>query len=559
MTNALRDSVLACLLAFIFGPAPAAAQTRAGAPTLDSAAVVAWREDLRYMAAEMEKRHKNLYHTVSRERFDSAVAALDHRIPSLARHQVIVEMTRIAALVQDGHTNVAPTRDPRIGFRALPVRLYLFKDGLFVRAAHRSYAGLAGARVVRIGRATPDQAYAKVRELVARDNEMDARFFAPFLLAMPEVLHALGIIEDMERVPLVIEKGGRRSQVIVAPIGPAPMMPPDTDLSWWPDSGWVDMRDSAPNPAPLWLRHDPQVHFRMDYIPESRLVYVQYNKVGDMEGESLADFSRRLLALADTADINRLVLDLRLNRGGNGTLNRPMLVSLIKARKLDGSGKLFAIIGRSTFSAAQFMVNDLERYTDAVFVGEPSGGKVNSYGDSRKITLPHSGITVRVSIYWWQEQPYDLRQWKAPDLAAELTSADYRANVDPAMKAVIEYRAAPPIVERMAQSLSRGNIPEAVRRYRVYMADPRHSYADEEASVNELGYRLLGQGRHDQAIAMLELNAAAHPESANVYDSLGEAYEKAGQPEAAARNYRKVLGLDPSNANARSRLEQLQP
>ena len=559
MTNALRDSVFACLLAFIFGPAHAAAQTMAGAPTLDSAAVVAWREDLRYMAAEMEKRHKNLYHTVSRERFDSAVAALDHQIPSLARHQVIVEMTRIAALVQDGHTNVAPTRDPRIGFRTLPVRLYLFKDGLFVRAAHRSQAGLAGARVVRIGRATPDQAYAKVRELVARDNEMDARFFAPFLLAMPEVLHALGIIEDMERVPLVIEKGGIRSQVIVAPIGPAPMMPPDTDLSWWPDSGWVDMRDRAPNPVPLWLRHDPQVHFRMDHIPESRLVYVQYNKVGDMEGESLAEFSRRLLALADTADINRLVLDLRLNRGGNGTLNRPMLVSLIKARKLDGSGKLFAIIGRSTFSAAQFMVNDLERYTDAVFVGEPSGGKVNSYGDSRKITLPHSGITIRVSIYWWQEQPYDLRQWKAPDLAAELTSADYRANVDPALKAVIEYRAAPPIVEHMAEALSRGNIPEAVRRYRVYMADPRHSYADEEASLNELGYRLLGQGRHDQAIAMLELNAAAHPESANVYDSLGEAYEKAGQPEAAARNYRKVLGLDPSNANARSRLEQLQP
>lgn len=557
MTNTIRDGVLTCLLAFMFGPTHAVCQTAIPAARLDSAEVVAWREDLRYMAAEMAKRHKNLYHTVSRERFDSAVAALDDRIPSLARHQVIVELARIVALVQDGHTNIAPTRDPQIGFHTLPVRLYLFKDGLFVRSAHRTHAGLAGARVVQIGRATPDQAYAKVRELVGRDNEMDARFLAPFLLAMPEVLHAVGLIEDVERVPLVVEKGGRRSRVILYPFGLAPMMPPDTDVSWWPDSGWVDMRDSARNPVPLWLRHDPQAHFRIEYVPESRLAYIQYNKVGDMERESLADFSRRVLALVDTADVDRLVLDLRLNRGGNGTLNRPLLVSLIKARKLDGPGKLFAIIGRSTFSAAQFMVNDLERYTDAVFVGEPSGGKVNSYGDSRKITLPHSGITVRVSIYWWQEEPYDTRQWKAPDVAAELTSVDYHANVDPALKAIAEYRAEPPIVERMTEALSRGSLTEAVRRYREYMADPRHAYADEEAGLNNLGYRLLGDGRNDQAIAILELNAAAHPQSANVYDSLGEAYEKAGQPGAAARNYRIALRLDPSNANARSKLEQL--
>ena len=182
---------------------------------------------------------------------------------------------------------------------------------------------------------------------------------------------------------------------MLAPIGPARLMPPDTDLSWWPDSGWVDMRDSS-SPPPLWLSKDPRNQYWFEYLPESHTVYLQYNKVGNQAGESLAEFSRRLLSFVDTAAVERLVLDLRLNRGGDGTLNRPLLLALIKARKLEGSGRLFAIIGRGTFSAAQFMVNELERYTDAVFVGEPSGGKVNSYGDSRKIVLPHSGITVRV-------------------------------------------------------------------------------------------------------------------------------------------------------------------
>ena len=110
-----------------------------------------WREDLRYMAEQMPKYHKNLFHTMSPEQFDAAIKRLHERIPQLARHRIIVEMAKIVAMVDDGHTNIYPTRDTKIGFRALPVKLYLFKDGLFVRAAEREHAALVGARVIKIG------------------------------------------------------------------------------------------------------------------------------------------------------------------------------------------------------------------------------------------------------------------------------------------------------------------------------------------------------------------------------------------------------------------------
>ena len=158
------------------------------------------------MAEEMPKRHKNLFHTMTREQFEGAVSKLHERIPRLARHQIIVEMARIVAMVGDGHTNVAPTRDPKIGFRALPVKLYLFKDGLFVRAATREHADLVGARVVKIGNLTVEQALLRVREIVGRDNEMDVKFFGPHLLVMPEVLHALGLIEEMGDARFIVEK-----------------------------------------------------------------------------------------------------------------------------------------------------------------------------------------------------------------------------------------------------------------------------------------------------------------------------------------------------------------
>ncbi|MFL5461167.1 MAG: tetratricopeptide repeat protein [Gemmatimonadales bacterium] len=556
MNFVFYNAALACAFAVLLGPTWTSPQEPPLQHALTPAQVAAWREDLAYMAREMARRHRNLYHTVSRERFDSAVAALNRRIPRLERHQIIVELARIVALVGDGHTNIAPTRDSAIGFRTLPIKLYFFRDGLFIRAADRQHGNLTGAKVIRIGQATPEEGYRRVRALIGQDNEMDARFFAPFLLATPEVLHALHLSTQRDSADFIIERDGRQSTVRLGPLGPVTLMPSDTDVSWWADSGWVDMR-SPREPAPLWLRRNPHDEYWLEYLPDRQLVYLQFNKVGDKEGESLEEFSNRLLALLDTADVRRVALDLRLNRGGNGSLNRPLVRTLIQARRLDHAGSLFVLIGRSTFSAAQFLVNELEHYTDALFVGEPSGGKANSYGDSRKITLPHSGITVRVSTLWWQVDERDKRQWKSPDIAAELTSSDYRNNVDPALQAVLDYRAEPSVSDQMAAALDSGDLSEALHRYRSYRADPKRRYVDTEEELNSLAYRLLHEKRMDQAIAIFELNAAEHPRSSNVWDSLGEACLLVGRREAAIQHYRKSLELDPSNENARSVLAQL--
>jgi tetratricopeptide (TPR) repeat protein len=542
--------------ALVSAPA-AAAQQPAPVARLDTTAVRQWREDLAHLARELPRRHRNVYHTTPRPVLDSAFAELDRRLPSLARHQVILELARLVALVGDGHTNVAPTRDSLIGFRAYPVKLYFFHDGLFVRAARGDHADLAGARVVRIGTATPEEAFALVRELIGRDNDMGARFFAPFLLAMPEVLHGLGLVPDMERAEWVVEQGGRRRRVVLRPAGLASMMPADTDVSWAPDSGWADMRDAAGAGPPLWLRGDPRRHFRLEWLPESGTLYLQYNKVGDEPGETVEAFAARVLALLDTARVQRAVLDLRLNRGGNGALNTPLLVALVKARRLDQPGRLFLAIGRGTFSAAQFLVHDLEDYTNAVFVGEPTGSKPNHFGDSRKITLPNSGITVRASIYYWQRHPLDRRPWKAPDVTAELTSAEYRAGIDPVLREILAYRPEPPIAARMREAFAAGDDSLALRRYRAYRADPRHAYADTEAGLNALGYELLRGERPASAVRVFELSVAEHPASSNAFDSLGEGYLRAGRREEAIRSYRRSLELDPENGNAAAQLRAL--
>ncbi|MCC6396368.1 MAG: serine hydrolase [Bacteroidetes bacterium] len=78
-----------------------------------------------------------------------------------------------------------------------------------------------------------------------------------------------------------------------------------------------------------------------------------------------------------------------------------------------------------------------------------------------------------------------------------------------------------------------------------------------EDRVNRKGYELLQDGKAKQAVSVFWINVQAFPESANTYDSLGEAYLAAGDTTLSIENYRRSLALDPENQNAAEVLQRL--
>lgn len=79
----------------------------------------------------------------------------------------------------------------------------------------------------------------------------------------------------------------------------------------------------------------------------------------------------------------------------------------------------------------------------------------------------------------------------------------------------------------------------------------------QENLLNGLGYLLLGAAMPGEAITVFQFNTELFPRSANVYDSLGEAYMTAGDKEKAIINYEKSLQLNPRNPNAVEQLKKL--
>jgi tetratricopeptide (TPR) repeat protein len=102
-----------------------------------------------------------------------------------------------------------------------------------------------------------------------------------------------------------------------------------------------------------------------------------------------------------------------------------------------------------------------------------------------------------------------------------------------------------------------GRHGEAVEAYRTIKRDKPRNVSVAEDRLNRLGYSLLEQKKVAEAIAVFKLNVEFYPQSANVYDSLGEAYMVKGDRELAITNYKKSLELDPNNNNAVVMLKKL--
>jgi hypothetical protein len=425
----------------------------------------AWREDLDFLAEELPKRHVNLFHTMTQAQFEQAVQTLRERIPTFAQHQVIVELARIVALIGDGHSHLDLSDGPKIAFRRYPLRLYLYSDGLFVQASDDAKA--VGARVVTIGETPIAQSYTRVRELIARDNEVWVQHVAPALLVIPEVLHSLKLIEDMQCAPLTIEQpNGARATIELRPCAS------DAPVTW------IDAADQTDASPPLWLRA-PENRYWFTYLSDTNTLYVQYNAVRDKPEETVAEFFDKVFTFADARQVDRFILDIRRNGGGNGYLNQPIIHGLIKRDRINQPGKLFTIIGRGTYSAAMMLTDDLEKHTKTLFVGEPTGASPNMYGDAEKIVLPNSGLEIWASaLRWIYSEPRDYRPWIAPDIPAALSSDDYRARRDPALEAILGHTPSPADAEtvsfpdRLWREIDPSPEPEEIVRRARYVTTP---------------------------------------------------------------------------------------
>ena len=113
-------------------------------------------------------------------------------------------------------------------------------------------------------------------------------------------------------------------------------------------------------------------------------------------------------------------------------------------------------------------------------------------------------------------------------------------------------------VHDLRETLRTRGLDAMIAQYKELGRSSPTKYIFNDGALNRIGYDLLERNRVSDAITVFKLNAEGYPKVANVYDSLAEAYAKAGNRRLAIENYKRSLELDLKNQNAIDHLKDLE-
>ena len=563
--KALRFGILAGIMSLI---------TSGSAPGQELS-VEEWREDLQHLARVIEDVHPNPYLFHDRNTVRSAIEELSAAFPGMSNDEIIVGLAGITALLNDGHSSlhIWSAKFPLTEFA--PIRLRATPDGWVIVAVAEEFDWALGAIVLTIADRPADEVMAEVARHWSADNESQRMYGAPVALAFGRMLRGLALVDESGVLALSIETTDGTHT--------------DLDLSLItipPSFAWTQNQFAAPgegtrsitgmwSDTPLAFSH-PRAPYWSEYDAEHELLYIQINQINSSnrpasvngaEGVvSLPAFLANSLALTKDHATRILVVDLRFNGGGDNFIAREMIQTLQGYPELTQDGRLFVLTGGQTFSAAMNFVSLFEAYSDALFVGEPPGGRPNHFGDARSFPLPNSGLVARVSTLNWQlgVNPWDVRRLMEPDIWAPFDQASLRNGVDPALEAVLAYDESNLLVSRMMAAYEASGVEAAMELFaeEVQPTEPG-MWHYRPGVLFDFGFRLFRRGVEFADVAQVFVGAAElYADQPFVLFSIGRSASRLPNWPLAVQMYEGALALWPGNdviathlAHARFELE----
>ena len=388
-----------------------------------------WQKDLDYLANQID-REFNSFDPSVKGLFAQEIAKLSSRLESVDNYQMPGEIQRLLSLLNDGHTELNVGHHT-VKYHRAPLSLYVFEGEFYVLAAQEPYQALVGSKVAKIEGMPIADAFEKLKANMSRDNEMEYLHAGPGYIILTELLAYLGISKDPLTTTFTFDtKDGLVTQKFKG-----------LTAEEYVNRPWIRLFEPNEQETPLY-RSQPGVSYWYQYLPESKAFYFHFGRVNNQKGKpSIRSFSKELMAELDKLKPEKLIIDLRLNNGGNYNLTKPIWEGIKKRDWLNQPGKVWAITGRRTFSAAASFCVFLKRHTKAKLIGEVSRTHPNQADNNEYMTLPNSGFlleyTTRIKVKWPENPDAD----RIPvDVTIAPTLEAYRQGRDLVMEYLLKKR-----------------------------------------------------------------------------------------------------------------------
>lgn len=386
--------------------------------------ITMWEEDLDQLYLELPQRHKKLFFQLKRKSFSKQISTLKEEIEENDDYMILVKIAAIVASAGDAHTSVLMSLS-----RFLPFEFYWFPEGIYIVATIQEHLEYLNCRVTHINKIPIKEVKERLEKIVSYENDYFLKAQLPRYLPAVEILYGLEIIDDIQQVELTLEKhSGEVVEISIKSCGFKELK-----------GNFMKNLDISEVNLPLYMRNLDRNYWSY-YIEEDKILYFNYNSCKDMEDISVEDFCSELMNFINNENVKSLVIDLRNNLGGNSILLEHFIRFLKSCDKLNKENGIFVVLGRETFSSALLNAYSLKNKTKAIFIGEPTGGKPNCYGEVQYFDLKNSKLKIRYSTEYYKIIKDDKVLSLFPDINIQMAFQDYLENRDPCMEYIISQK-----------------------------------------------------------------------------------------------------------------------
>jgi len=350
-----------------------------------------WRQDLNYLEKELPARHKNLFFQLEEEEFKQEMSQLKSDLPELSDLEISLRMAEIFAEIGDTHTAIDNTR---FLSEYYPLFLRRFEDGYRVMTTTEQHKEILGAELISINGYSVEELKNKFSRIITADNQVSLDYRLSSFLKLNELLSYLEIAESENQ--FIFEQNEEEISISFEPLKIENMAA---------DRNNFVSLDYQPG----YVLENANQLFWSDYIAAEKILYFQYNscwsrELADKHGQpnpELPSFAAEKLEIFDlikNEEINKLVIDLRFNSGGDSSQGTNFAEEL---REYKDQFETYVIIGPDTFSSAIINALDFKEELNGYLIGTPTMGKPNHYGEVRTFNLPNSGLQVSYSTKYF--------------------------------------------------------------------------------------------------------------------------------------------------------------
>ena len=400
-----------------------------------------WITDLEVLETSIYTKHANAFWYNPKSAYEKEIAAVREYINktddnSLEPEKVLTGFAKILAVTADGHSGInTESRNELLGIYPFNITWNKPEGFIILSRLTTAYKEVAGARILKFDDTPIEEVKKRIAAVATACNEEGLRRFSPRYLESPVVLYGLGIAKSPNEVTLTVATvSGETREVAFKRITEKEQRQVKV----------TTYSEVAGKPALFYFKNNT-VNYWFEYLPAQKTMYVNLIRCQEDKNLAIPAFVKQVQEATEQQDVEKFVLDLRVNPGGDHFIFYPLLTFLQKNEKINQAGKFFVLTSNTTFSAATAIRAALESKTNCIIIGTSSADKPVYPAEDEVTVLPNCKMQVRLSTAMWNfSLDGDKRNSFVPDIEVNGTYASMiDGTKDLSLEQVFSYRHIP--------------------------------------------------------------------------------------------------------------------